>query len=404
MKKSDRKYLYFLGAVLVGVLTVQALEPKPIDWSPNFTRQGQMPYGSALLYRLLPEVFPGASITPVRQSIYEVLRRTPEPNLNYLFVNLTFAPDATSVETLLDRVARGQTVFIAAETLEGPLADSLHLKTDVDLAISMAIPMEELPATTRLHLTRPVAAPSAFLYRRGTVGRYFARFDTARTQVLGYMQDQDGPRKVNFIRISWGVGAFYLHTAPRAFTNYNLVTDDNARYTFAALSHLPVQATLWDGHYKISRQGQQTPLRYILSVPALRWAYGLTVVGMLLFVGFRARRRQRIIPVIEPLQNTTLAFARTVGRLYHQRGDHQDLAQKKIRYFLDYLRTHLQVDTRTLDDALARTVAQRAGLDEPRMVALFQAIAAVEKHPRLTPDALIDLHTQIDAFYAHTQR
>lgn len=403
MKKTDRKYVLFLGAVMAGVLTVQALQPTPVDWAPNFTRQGEMPYGSTLVFRFLVDVFPNVSVTPVNASIYEVLRRTPEGAQNYLFVNLGFEPDATSVAALLERVGAGQTVFIAAEHFAGPLADSLHLETDVDLAISMAIPMEEVPATTRLSLTRSTAA-SDFLYRRGTVGRYFARFDTARTQVLGYMQEQDGPRKVNFIRMAWGAGAFYLHTAPRAFTNYNVITADNARYAFSALSHLPVQATLWDGHYKVGRQGQQTPLRYILRTPALRWAYGLTLIGVLLFVGVRARRRQRIIPVIEPLQNTTLDFARTVGRLYHQRGDHKDLAQKKIRHFLDYLRTHLKVETHTLDAALARTVAQRAGLQEDRITRLFEAIAAVETKPRLTPEALLNLHTQIDTFYAQTQR
>ncbi len=403
MKKSDRKYVLLLGAVVVGVLTVQALQPAPVDWSPNFTRQGQMPYGSELLFDLLPSVFSGETVRPVTQSVYEVLHRTDKTDLNYLFINLDFSPDATSTKALLAYVTDGPIIFISAESITGPLADSLHLETDVDLAISMALPMEELPATTELHLTRVDEAPTV-LYQRGTVGRYLSRFDTTHVQVLGYMQEQEGTKKVNFIRSVWGDGAFYIHTAPRAFTNYNLVTDDNAGYAFAVLSHLPVQATLWDAYYKIGRQGQQTPLRYILREPALRWAYGLTMIGVLLFMGFRARRRQRIIPVIAPLKNTTLEFARTVGRLYHQRGDHKDLAQKKIQYFLDYLRTHLQVDTQTLSPALAHTVAQRAGLEEIRITKLFQTIEAVQNQPRLTAETLLDLNTRIDTFYADAQR
>ena len=55
---------------------------------------------------------------------------------------------------------------------------------------------------------------------------------------------------VNFLRIKYGEGNFFLNTVPLAFTNYHLLNSDNNEYVYKALSHLPVQQTFWDDYYK----------------------------------------------------------------------------------------------------------------------------------------------------------
>jgi hypothetical protein len=85
-----------------------------------------------------------------------------------------------------------------------------------------------------------------------------------------------------------------------------------------------------DEYYKPNKfRAAQTPLRYILSVPAYRWAYYVAIFSILIYVVVYARRQQRIIPIIEPFKNLSLEFARTVGTLYYQQKDHRDLAEKK---------------------------------------------------------------------------
>ena len=50
---------------------------------------------------------------------------------------------------------------------------------------------------------------------------------------------------------------------------------------------------------------------------------------------FNAKRRQRVVPIINPLPNTTLDFTKTIGNLYYQEGNHQNIVDKKIIYFLE---------------------------------------------------------------------
>ena len=83
---------------------------------------------------------------------------------------------------------------------------------------------------------------------------------------------------------------------------------------------------------------QQSIFRYIFTQPALTWAYYLVLIGLLFYALFAGKRTQRVIPVVEPPRNTSLEFAQTVGRLYFQQGDHDNLARKKIQYFLAGLR------------------------------------------------------------------
>ncbi len=67
------------------------------------------------------------------------------------------------------------------------------------------------------------------------------------------------------------------------------------------------------------------------------------MILLLLFIIFKARRKQRIIPVVTPPENESLRFIEMVGKLYFQRGDNKDLAQKKSLYFQEYIRSHFSV-------------------------------------------------------------
>ena len=64
------------------------------------------------------------------------------------------------------------------------------------------------------------------------------------------------------------------------------------------ISHCPYR-----GYMKETAQAQMSPFRYFLSQPPLRWALYLSMVSILLFMIFTARRKQRAIPVIREPEN-----------------------------------------------------------------------------------------------------
>ena len=165
---------------------------------------------------------------------------------------------------------------------------------------------------------------------------------------LGYMNDS----LINFVRVPHGDGYFYFHTTPIAFTNYFLKQKKNLKYVNQVLAHMDEGDVFWDIENNLQSSppaiantgqsnlqlpwngdratfNQQTPLQYILSERGFRWAWYLLLGTGVLYLFFRAKRKQRIIPVIEPNKNTSLEFVETIGTLHFQQNDHRQLAMQK---------------------------------------------------------------------------
>jgi hypothetical protein len=61
------------------------------------------------------------------------------------------------------------------------------------------------------------------------------------------------------------------------------------------------------------------------------------------------------------LPNTTVDFTKTIGNLYFQEGNHQNLIDKKIVYFLERIRNDYLIETTTLDDQFIKKLHAKTG-------------------------------------------
>jgi len=141
-----------------------------------------------------------------------------------------------------------------------------------------------------------------------------------------------------------------------------------------------------------------SPMRFVLNQTALKWTYYLTMVGLLLFVIFKAKREQRIIPVIKPLENSSVEFARTVGTLYHQNKDYTNLIQKKLNYFLAELRNRYFVDTSALNEKTIHQLAAKSGKSTEEVKKLIEFILYLKNKTQHTEQDTIELTKKITAF------
>lgn len=393
--KRPNKYIVSLVALFAIAVVVQLTAPPPISWEDSFTREDRIPFGGYILYELLPELFPASEVKIASVPAYNMLGDTLYSDASYIVINSSFAADDLDAEELLTFAGDGNTVFIAATDISGPLADSLGVETYEGLGLFD-------DDTVGINLVNPALhARSPYFYKKHLIRSYFNLFDTLRSTVLG----TNTLGEVNFIRVPHGDGMFYLSTVPHAFTNYNLVDEQNAAYAFDALSYLPSGgAIIWDEYYKDGRREIRTPLRYILSQEPLRWAYYLVMAGVLLFIIFMGRRRQRIIPEIKPLPNTTLEFAETVGQLYYQHGDHKNIAEKKITYFLEYVRSRFGVNTNERDGGFYHAIAARSGVDADAVKSTFGYIDSILERERIDEETLMALNRAIERFHGISRK
>ncbi|HNK42174.1 MAG TPA: hypothetical protein PL002_13390, partial [Flavobacteriales bacterium] len=218
------------------------------------------------------------------------------------------------------------------------------------------------------------------------------------TEVLAVKEKTDSTgthRYPVLLRMRWGKGQFYLCTTPNAFTNYALLRPEARHFMEATFALLPDRPVIWDEFYKTGRMESSTPLRFVLDRTPLKRAYWTMIVLLALTILVHARRRQRAIPVLEPVRNTSRDFAETIGRMYYFTGDHADLARKMCLYFKDELRQRLYLRRTVWDEEDIGTVAARTGIPITEWQSAFRLIAHYETAPHVSEEQLMQLNRSL---------
>ncbi|MDQ7949826.1 MAG: DUF4350 domain-containing protein, partial [Pedobacter sp.] len=231
-------------------------------------------------------------------------------------------------------------------------------------------------------------------------GQYFDRLDTARAIVLG----QKSSSKANFVQYKFGKGALFILPNPQLFTNYCLLKDDGMDYAAKALSYLPqADQLIWDEHFTRNDVQDKSMLRVFFDNDRLRWAYNLALWGLVIFVLYEMKRRQRIIPVIAHLKNTSVDFVKVVGRVYYQQRNHQDIVAKKITYFWAYIRRKYKLKTTEVNQELMDRLIHVSSASPEVIETLFSAIISFNQGEKISDKQLISLNTLIEKFYEQDQ-
>ncbi len=259
--------------------------------------------------------------------------------------------DDESTKELFYFVSHGNNAFLSVEDLPEMFTDSLKIETRSNF---------ELSNNLNCWLANQSLGKQKYNLNQGAGSFYFSKIDTLQTTVLGY-QGTDKKKYVNFIKVPFRQGNFFIHLQPVAFTNYHLLKDNHAEYSEKVLAYVPKGDIYWMIKDQNGLIESDSPYRYILSQPALKWAWYLFLIGIVVFMIFNAKRKQRIIPIIKPLSNTTVDFTKTIGNLYYQEGDHQNLIDKKIIYFLERMRNDYLIETSVLDENFIKKLHGKTG-------------------------------------------
>ena len=67
------KYFWFLILMVVGYGLFEYYRPVPIDWSATYINKDKIPFGTKVLYELLPDVFEKQNVQSLRIPIYNHL-------------------------------------------------------------------------------------------------------------------------------------------------------------------------------------------------------------------------------------------------------------------------------------------------------------------------------------------
>lgn len=383
--KGSRWFILGIIAFLMVMFAVEYRMPKKFVWTPTFSHYDKQPFGCALFDSILSSSLPlGYSLSS--KTFYQLEQEDTLHNRAILIVDRSLNFSELDVESLLKMAERGNKMMLVSTSFGKELEDTLKFTCSYSYfsPLMMKKYASSLVKKDSIYWVGDTAVYSRQVFRFYPVlcSSYFRDYYSLPFQSLAEKDLTDGLEafipdidttnvygnyhpSMAFVR-PWGKGEIILVSTPLLFTNYGVLDGDNATYLFRLLSRmkeLPVMRTV--AYQQGIEQLQESPLSYFLSQRPLRWAIYLTVVAILLFMIFTAKRRQRAIPVIHEPENRSLEFTKLIGTLYYQKNDHANLVHKKFTYFAEELRREVQVDIEEVadDEHSFLKIARKTGMD-----------------------------------------
>ena len=413
MKQSRTLIILFisLGVLLVGYFIFNASDNRRYQWFETYRGDSDQPYGTQFVRKLLESYRPGADfIYNHKKPIYKVLDSVKfKTNSDYVFIGPSDNLSHDDEEALMNFMNRGNDVFIASLDPPAGLIEKIY-KSSCNVRISYYGFSQELITFNFYHDTLKSKKGFQYTYKFAgiDVPYYWNYLDSAvfcnpreALVPLGYQ----GGNLVNFFKIPYGKGNLFLHTNPLVFTNYYLIRSDKMDYVTGVFSHLNGRDIIWDEYSKLPFEGNNnaynSPLYFIMEQPSLKYAWWMILVTVALFVLFAVKRKQRIIPVLEPKTNTSLEFVTMISSLHYQNEDHLDMARKKMKYFLYFIRAKYGIHTPIFSQAHVALLSEKSKVKDSAVQHIFDRWNVIDRFggSSIEVNRLVDLYNAIDIFY-----
>ena len=413
---------------------------KKINWAVTLQPQDKNPYGAYLCYHTLDKYFPGAHIETLPKqfkydNIDDKMMNGDDSSSLLILTGIQFYLTESELNKLIAFAKKGNEVMIFSNIIDSKIENRFGFEN-----FPVASVLNPISAINPGKVNENILclnAPDSTLYgyngrtiqgyfsfqnhidtnKQGSNLKYDKLSDNTYSDTEKYVSDTIGivnskntnnlfqqadiPKVApNLIRYKVGEGHISFHAAPLVLSNYFLLQGNNINYLDGIWQSVPnnINRIYWNSYEK--RYLEYHSILYMLQFPAIRWAFWLAVLGLLFYVIFEGKRRQRIVPIINPVENSSVSFVETIGRLYYNKGNQQNLAEKMVLHFLEWVRNTYNLNTNELNEQFILQLSKRSGQPENMVRNLLEMIHEVRLGSVIIDDAyLYQLYNNIQQFY-----
>ncbi|MBK8608668.1 MAG: hypothetical protein IPL84_01595 [Chitinophagaceae bacterium] len=400
--KQGISYILFLAAVAFLFTGCGSNLKKRPSLVETYAKKDIKPFGADIAFRQVRALYNGNTIRESRLPFYNTWQNINDTGALYICVTPKLFLNTEEVEAMMAYVHAGNSLFISAGAIDDLLLDEIGCGQEYigPLIESMAGEMKN----TAVRAADDTATKYPYYYY--PFQNYFTGIDSSNTRILGY----NDSRQPNSIVHFYGSGKLYLHCEPRAFSNYFLLTKNNYQYLnkmLAFTQNVP-QHVYWDDYYhKLNRRRNSSTefstFSEIMKHPALKYAFWLSFLLLGLYILFGGKLLQRVIKELKPNENTTVTFTETIGRLYLQKKDNKNIADKMITYFNEYIRNTYFLSTNHINEEFIMMLSRKSGVSRDAVDTLYRSILATQGSASVNDYQLLSLNEQIQHFYKKTK-
>jgi len=393
--KGNRKYYYALAIIFIAVVLLQYFQPKPINWNRTYNKKDKIAFGCYAVFNLLENTY-APVIESNQQDMYNLNEANEETGQTLLIINDQVNFSKLEVKSLFEFLKKGNTVLLCANSFGKSLSDTfnLDLEMNADYSIKSLDSLLKKPAFEISYTQPQNNVLKTYTYPAVAVESYFSRIDTGLFTIVS----ENKKHKPVLLEATIGKGKLIVSSLPDVFGNIFMVNNPNRNYVYTLLTKLKNKTIIWDEYYKTFGKEQKGIFSFIFSSDALYMAYSITLLGLLFFMIFELKRKQRAIPIITPLQNSTLEFVDVISRVYFNSNNHKHIAEETIKYFYFDVSKKFHVNTNVVDDEFYTALSNLSGIAVEKIKILFKYCENLKNAPSLTQYDLLELNDRITNF------
>lgn len=364
----------------------------------SYSKLDKKPFGADIAYRQISAIYKNNTLRTKKQNFKNTWQNISDTGALYICIASKLYVNEEEVDAMMAYVHAGNNLFISA----GLIDELLLAKIGCHEMYSNPV-FEKINGIMQNTAVSSILQPDfKWAYYYYPFQNYFTELNNRNTRVLGYNDSKLPNSIVHF----YGKGKLFLQCEPRAFSNYFLLNENNYKYVinaFAFTQSTP-EHVYWDDHYNKIKSRKNTDKGFssfseIMKHPPLKMAFWLSLLLLLLYILFGGKRVQRIIQQLKPNENTSVTFTETIGRLYLQKKDNKNIADKMITYFNEYIRNTYFLNTNHVNDDFIAMLSRKAGVEKEKVDTLYRTITAAHNSDVVNDYQLLSLHEQMQYFY-----
>lgn len=382
------------------------------QWYPSFRSESDQPYGTLFIKKMLESYRKDGKFTVNQKEAFHKLverEKFEDGNTSYVLIGQNIHLDSADLTAMMKFLDAGNDVFISTmnppteltkRVYQGTCSENLRYEYNVDTAVYANFYHDDFKRERDYEFRFRMGAEDYPYFWRSL--NPAAVCDTyIGFSPLGYQQDS----LVNFLRIREGNGNLYLHTSPLMFTNFFMTQPDKVEYASSVFSHLSGENMIWDEVSKVPfsdlENPYNSPLYYIMQQPALKYAWWMLLAGALLYLLFASKRTQRVIPVLEAKSNTSLEFLNVISSLHYQNPNHLDMARKKMKYFVYFIRARYGINAQTINEEHMKRLSEKSKVNVVDIQQIYDRYKVIDSYSisNEEPERLAGLYKAIEKFY-----
>lgn len=383
------------------------------QWFKTFNDNKKQPYAFGKFKDLLSY---DSKLFKVLDSEIELTLAAHDSNqkATYVFIGQSYFLNKRELSVLNNFIEKGNNVLIIAEEFPKALLDQINAN-DKYLQLGRMdtkdVRVEILNSNSQLKVFdftymgfKKKPSVTEWMYFETNNNIYFLQKPYVKQSAIN--------GEANQVLLMKGNGRMAINTTPMLFTNYAMYQENGFDYVNEMVSNIKTPIVYYDifsRKFKSDASDMQrkpdSPLSYILKNKSLRTAWYLFLALVVLFLLFKAKRIQKVIPVIERKRNMTLGFVETLSRMHYNRADHKQMAINQMQIFLFFLRNKLQIPTGVIDARTIKHISIKSNVPESHVHDIFEFYKnTVETSDDLSQEYLMKFYNMINKFYKTYQK